>query len=246
LEYPFLADNELLLVDYLPGSSGQLLLRLWAELDASIGLDGDAIISKTSIERHPSTREIEYDIQIPKRITNWFLDRCKPANVHDYAAYFELLATLLTSLEQRWRRGESTRRFYDDDGYVLMGERRLYGMHTWDHLVPFDELNDMGLNVRCVTIAAATDRGWRYQLERCKLCYPGPHEWWLDATKRFNSKPAPNPIDLCTMLVDHDTDGIIGGLRGMIGHGFRDEKIARATEILEVYYRDIVDGLINA
>lgn len=241
MEYPFLRENELLLVDYLPGSSGQLLLRLWSELDSSIGNDDDRIISKTSIEAHPSTREIEYDIQIPKRITNWFLDRCKPGSIDDYAAYFELMAAVLTALGQRWRRGEKSRRFYDDDDYTLMGERRLYGIHTWDHVVPFDDLNALGLNVRCVTIVPTTDRGWRYQVGRCNLCYPGSREWWVGASTRFNAKRSTNPIDLCTMLVDHDTDGIIGCLRDLIGHGFREEKVSRASVILDTYYREIVD-----
>lgn len=245
MEYPFLTENELLLVDYLPGSSGQLLLRLWSELDASIGNDDDRIISNTSIERHPATREIEYDIQVPKRITNWFLDRCRPTTVDDYAAYFELLATILTSLGQRWKRGGRGRRFYDDDDYELIGERRLYGIHTWDHLVPFDGMRSMGLNIRCLSIVPATERGWRYQFKRCLLCYPGSHEWWVGATARFNAKPSTNPIDLCTMLVDHDTDGIIGCLRDFIGHGFRDDKVARASEILDTYYREIVDMVIN-
>lgn len=32
----------------------------------------------------------------------------------------------------------------------------------------------------------------------------------------------------------------------MIGHGFREEKVVRASEILEVYYREIVDGVGDA
>ena len=36
MKYPFLTNNELILFDYLPGGSGQLLMRIWSELDIKL------------------------------------------------------------------------------------------------------------------------------------------------------------------------------------------------------------------
>lgn len=243
MDYPFLRNNELILVDYLPGSSGQLLLRLWSELDSVLSYDVEGVISKTSIEPHPSTREIEYEILIPKRMTNWFLDRCHPTSMPDHAAYYEFLGTTLVALSEKWKRGQKGRKFYDGESYSLAGQRRLYGIHTWYHEVPFDEMRDAGLGVRRISIVPTTERGRRYQFRRCTLCYPGDHGWWQNSIDTFNAKRFETTIDLCTMLVDRDTTAIVGALRTMIGNGFREEKVARASEILEIYYREIVDPL---
>lgn len=243
MDYPFLRNNELVLVDYLPGSSGQLLLRLWSELDSVISYDVDRIISNTSIENHPSTREIEYDIMIPKRLTNWFLDRCVPTTKNDHAAYFEFLATTLVALSEKWKRGDGGRKFYDSDDYELVGQRKLYGIHTWHHIIPFREMIDDGLGIRRISIVPETDRGKWYQFRRCTLCYPGDQKWWQDSIATFNAKPFEVKVDLCTMLVDGDTGSIIRAMRDMIGDGFREDKVRRATEILDSYYREIVSPL---
>ena len=72
MKYPFLTNNELILVDFLPGSSGQLLMRLWSELDSKLNYDNKNILSELTINSNLATREIDYGIEVPKRITNWF------------------------------------------------------------------------------------------------------------------------------------------------------------------------------
>lgn len=243
MEYPFLRGNELVLVDYLPGSSGQLLMRLWSELDGRLSYSNPRILSETSIQKHKSTREIEYDILIPKRITNWFLDKCDPTSLEDYICYFEFLGTTLLALSQKWKRGVDDVKFYNGPDYRMVGYRRLYGIHTWDKTVPFDLMQSLGYNVRCVSIVPTTERGLRYQFARCTLCYPDDLTQWKADIDAFNSKPTADAIDLCTMLVDRNTESIVSWLRHALGSDLREDKIPRVVEILETYYSEIVEPL---
>lgn len=243
MEHPFLRDNELILIDYLPGSSGQLLMRLWSELDSRLSYSNPKIISETSITKHKSTREIEYDIMIPKRLTNWFLDKCHPSAMEDYLSYFEFLGTTLLALSQKWKRGVDGVKFYDSSNYQMVGYRRLYGIHTWDKIVPFDRIRNAGYNVRCISIVPKTERGLRYQFSRCTLCYPDDLIKWKMDIDVFNAKPVSESIDFCTMLTDKDTDSILNWLRDSLGPDLREDKIPRVIEILGVYYREIVDPL---
>ena len=127
MQYPFLKHNELVLIDYVPGSSGQLLLRLWSELDSKLNYENNIILTPTSIDEHPSTREIDFDILLPKRLTNWFVDRWQPANITDYASYFEFVGVALMALAEKWKHGGHQSRFYHDDDYHLVGYKRVYG-----------------------------------------------------------------------------------------------------------------------
>lgn len=240
MEYPFLTHNELVLVDYLPGSSGQLLIRLWAELDAKIDYENQKIISDTSITAHCSTREIDYDILLPKRLTNWFLDKSSPTSIQDYAVYFDFLGTTLMALSQKWKRGKNDPKFYSSSSYQMINHRRIYGIHTWEKTLPFSDMIDHGFNITHIGIIPKTDRGLRYQTLRCHLCYPNDGIDWDLTAQVFNSKFFVNTFDLCTLLVDKDSDSIIDWLEKMIGDDFQHEKIDRALEILETYYREIV------
>lgn len=243
MDYPFLDHNELVLIDYLPGSSGQLLMRLWSLLDAKISNDDQQILSTTPINEHKSTREVECDIAIPKRLTNWFLDRCRPSSLSDHLAYFEFLGTTLVAMSQKWKWAENSLKFYAAPGYTLSGYRRIYGIHTWDKEVPFNLMIEAGYGLRCISIVPETERGLLYQVTRCMLCYPSNNEFWPAEIEAFNGKPTTESIDLCTMLVDRNTSDILGWLRGALGADFMEDRVDRATEILETYYSEIVKPL---
>jgi hypothetical protein len=243
MKYPFLENNELILIDYVPGSSGQLLIRLWSELDAKLNYHNDKIISDTSITSHPASREIDYNILIPKRITNWFLDRCEPKLITDYIQFFEFLGTYLVAASQKWVRGSDSQKFYDSDAYTMQGMRILYGIHSWKDNIPFSEMQRSGYNIKCFTIVANTPAGASYQLKRAQACYPYPEEAIKQYYESINSKLVQNPIDFCTMLVSKDSDVIIQWLRTHIGESFREEKIMWAKTILNEYFREIVDNV---
>jgi len=245
MRYPFLEHNRLVLVDYLPGSSGQLLLRLWSELDSRLMYDNATILSELSITPHLGSREIDYDILIPKRITNWFLDRCQPQAVDDYLQFFEFLGTTIVALQQKWVKGQFGQKFYDDDDYKLEGRRVLYGIHTWGKLVPWAEMRARGYEITVIKIVPNSTLGLKYQHDRCQACYPFAEGVWPDAIERFNSKTdAAVAFDFCTLLATKDTAGIIGWIAECLGPDLRQDKLSRVSEILETYYSNIVDMIL--
>lgn len=243
MKYPFLENNELLLVDYIPGSSGQLLIRLWSELDSTMNYENSKLLSHNTITPHQASREVEYDILIPKRITNWFLDRCEPKDVYDYVQFFEFLGTYLVAASQRWVRGSNAQKFYDSDDYTLTGKRVLYGIHTWNDIVPFKQIQELGYHVRCITIVPETEEGKLYQFNRSQACYPFPKERVRPYFISFNAKPVDEPIDFCTMLVHKDTEKILSWLKDKLGDNFRHEKVDFVKNLLDVYYREIIDNV---
>jgi hypothetical protein len=243
MKFPFLENNELILIDYTPGSSGQLLLRLWSELDSKMNYDNSKLLSSNTITPHKASREIEYDILIPKRITNWFLNKCKPDDVYDYVQFFEFLGTHLVAASQRWIRGSTAQKFYDSNDYTIENKRILYGIHSWNHIIPFNEMQKLGYDVRCISIVPDTDQGRDYQYERSQACYPYPEESIRSYLTTFNEKEADYKIDLCTMLVNKDTPAILSWLALMIGPTFRTEKVEFVKMLLDLYYKEIVDNV---
>ena len=243
MKYPFLENNELILIDYVPGSSGQLLLRLWSELDSKLNYENEKIISHTSITQHVASREIDYDIAIPKRITNWFLDKCQPETVYDYVQYFEFLGTWLVAMSQRWVRGSQSIKFYGTEEYSITGMRILYGIHSWKHSIPFNEIRNLGYNVKCFTIVPSTPQGIQYQLNRAQACYHYPETEIREYYQAVNNKLVEHPMDFCTMLVNKDSNSIIDWLKRNIGHSFRADKVGWANTILNTYYQEIIDNV---
>jgi hypothetical protein len=243
MRYPFLENNELCLIDFVPGSSGQLLMRLWAELDATMHYENEKVLTTDTITSHLASREIDYNIQIPKRITNWFFDRVKPDTVQDYVQFFEFLGTFLIADSQKWIRGSNSKKFYEDTEYEMQNIRVLYGIHSWKHAVPYKEMQQLGYHIKCISIVALTDRGRQYQNSRFQACYPHPDEVMRDYFNNFNTKPNMISFDLCTLLVDNDTDTIVNWLRTQLGNEFREEKVAYATHILNTYYTEVINNV---
>lgn len=246
MKYPFLTNNELILVDFLPGSSGQLLMRLWSELDSKLNYDNKNILSELTINSNLATREIDYGIEVPKRITNWFLDKCDPKETTDHLHFFEFLATFILSTTQRWNWNDKvSTRFYEDYNYQMKGYRILYGIHTWHKYIPFKEMQDLGYNIRCISIISETDIGKKFQQERCQVCYPQSDKFWKNILPVYNNKNAEGieRFDFCTLLATKDSAKIVEWLADKLKDDFRPEKVARVNEILEVYYKEIVDRL---
>jgi len=240
MKFPFLENNELILVDYIPGSSGQLLIRLWAELDSKLNYENSKILSSTSITENQASKEIDYDIQIPKRIVNWFLDKCEPSSTFDYAYFFESLGTNLVAQQQKWRHQTNSIKFYKDNSVEIKGMRLLYGMHTWNSIIPYDDLR---YNIRQISIVPKTERGLKYQFDRNLACYPETESCISQAIADFNTKLTQNSIDLCTMLVDKNFEDIINWLHTQIGDTFRFEKVDYCNTILNTYYKEIVEKI---
>ena len=243
MRYPFLENNQLILIDYLPGSSGQLLMRLWAESDATMLYDNPNIFTATSITDDPITREIDYDILIPKKLTNWFMNRCEPTDADDWLAYFEIVGTALIALRQRWKHGSTAVKFYDNEDYMLQGQRVLLGIHSWRRSLPIERLRAVQTNLRRISIVANTAAGKHYQMQRCQACYPMNDGEWQHYIERFNSKDCEDPFDLCGLLSANDHDSIIVWLKEKLGIDFRNEKEYRIRTILQEYQKEIVDRL---
>jgi len=243
MKYPFLENNELVIVDYLPGSSGHLLLRLWAELDATMDYNNENILLDTPINSHPSSREIDYDIVIPKRIVTWFIDKCEPNTIHDYVQFFEFLSTTLIAKSQPWVHGTTNKIFYKDVTYILQNVRVIYGIHSWDKIIPYKEMQNLGYKIKCISVVPQTDAGLRYQHNRFNICFPNHEEKINKLMKDFNNKPTLINFDFCTLLVNKDTDAILDWFKTQLGEQFRIEKEPRIKEILNDYYSHIINNI---
>jgi hypothetical protein len=243
MRYPFLENNQLVLIDYVPGSSGQLLLRAWAELDSKLMYDNPVGMSEFCITSHPSSREIDYDITIPKKMTNWFLDKCEPGCLTDYLSHFDMLGTSLVAFSQPWASRRDVPMFYPDNSYRMEGHRMLYAIHTWEKHIPFDTMQRSGYGIRVISIVPKTEVGMQYQYSRAQACYPRNKQNWITAIENFNSKPNIESVDFCTMLVRNDIDAVIAWLEQAIGSDIRVDKIARVRELLSAYCDQIVNKL---
>jgi len=246
MRYPFLEHNQLILIDYLPGSSGQLLMRLWYELDHKMAYDNPCIMSDRGITDHPASREIDWDVIIPKRLTNWFLDRCEPQSTDDYLQYFEFLGTAMMALKQPWIRGDQGPKFYEHRHWQLQDQRLLHGIHTQDHEMPWADMRARAPGLRAIKLVPQTERGLRYQLMRWELCYPKTQRKipLSHTIGLFNSQDDHSErFDLCTALVDRDTDSIVAWLTAQLGTDLRTHKLDQVREMLQEYYSAILDHM---
>jgi hypothetical protein len=241
MKHPFLSENELILVDYVPGSAGHLLLRLWSELDSNLNYDNPKILTDYTINLHKSSREVDFELPIPKRITNWFLDKCRIETVEEYADFFEFLGTFLFASQVQ----NDGYKFYEDENYKIQNRKILYGIHSWHKNIPIKQLQDMGYNIKCIAIIANTDEGRKFQYKRGKLCYPLTDVFWKKILPVCNNKNNEGVIyfDFCTLLATKNTQAIIGWLHIQLGDEFRSDKVERVTEILDAFYSEIVDNL---
>lgn len=232
MRYKFLDNNELIVMDYIPGSSGQFLSRLWCELDNTQNYDDPKVLK--------SNGEVHYDTMIPKRLVNYFLEQNNPQD-QDYNTFFEFLATTLyacRSLEVLWQ-GDNTE-FYAKDitkpnaySGVITGQRIVYHLHSWN-MVPWSVVHP---NIRHIPIQSKTVASKEYQYNRAQKFYP--NNTWDQWIKEWNDVDFPNSIDFCDMLVNKDSDKIINWFRSHLGNQFAEEKVIKAQLLLEEYYKEV-------
>jgi hypothetical protein len=242
MQYPFLTQNKLVLIDYVPGSSGQLFLRLWAELDSSMHYKNTELLSKTSMQNSDATYEIDYDIQIPKRIINWFLDKNHPENVDEFAHFFEFLSTTLIAIREPWA-ANSAIKFYDDKHYEMINKCAIYGIHSFDYDIPVQALRSIGCNIQIIAVVPTTPAGEEYQYNRAMACYPNQVAPWADVITKFNTKAHDRTVDFCSMLAQKDTNAILAWFKNELGPMFNESKVSFVTVLLGLYYAKIVEGL---
>lgn len=243
MQYPFLDNNEFILFDYLPGSSGQLLLRLWSELDTKIYTDYEDILVDYTLSDHPASREVMYNVYVPKRYFNWYFDKCQPDTIEEQLAFFELLGTQLVAQSQRWNwKTKNKKFFYFDDNYKLENTRILYCIHTMGINIDFSKLTKLKPNLKFISIVPQTARGLDYQVNRCSACYPGKDSY--TGAYIFNNQQKNTTIfDFQTCLVDKDTDKILRWLKRSIGDTYDESAEEKCIEILNTYYKEIVDNV---
>jgi hypothetical protein len=241
MRHAFLERNHLVLIDYVPGSSGQLLCRLWSECDARLNYDDPRDVSAVGINQHPASKEIEFHTPIPKRTINWFLEQNQPATAAEYLCYLDQLAVNVHACAHRWIKGSTAQRFYEYGSVPVEDAVVIYGMHTWHQCLPLAEMQQSGHQVRCVTLQARTDRGLEYQAKRARICYPYPEQAWQAKIDQFNAKHSVDNLDLCTMIANRDSFNILSWLITQIGTNLREDKLNRAEQLLEIYYKEIAD-----
>tara|TARA_B110000503_G_scaffold1216_1_gene1582 strand:+ start:5717 stop:6451 length:735 start_codon:yes stop_codon:yes gene_type:complete len=239
MNYNFLNNSQFVIVDYTPGSSGQLFLRLWAELDSRLDYNDEKILSK-SINNNVSSTEIAYRIPVTKKIVNWFLEKTAPVTADDYLTFFEYLGNFIVA--QPWSK-ESKIKYYENGKDIIYPSIILYAMHTKDKLIP-KEVKALAPNLEILSIVPTTDRGKQYQLDRAIACYNQRKEEWPQMISQFNNKDHFETFDFCSMLVDNDTDCILKYLEEKIGQEFfLNEKLDKARLILNTYYSVVVNNL---
>jgi len=232
MEYKFLDNNELVIIDYIPGSSGQFFSRLWCELDKDQNYDDERTMRENG--------EVYYDTMLPKRIVNFFIEQNKPKD-QDYNTFFEFLATTLyacRSLELFWI-GNNTEFYPKDvtkpnaDLPVISGQRIVYHIHSWN-MVPWSEVHP---NIKHITIQSKTIASKEYQYNRAQKFYPTNN--WDQWIKEWNDADFPNSVDFCDMLVNKDSNKIINWFRSHLGNQFAEGKVIKAQLLLEEYYKEV-------
>jgi hypothetical protein len=221
----------------MPGSSGQLLLRLLSEADTTMRYSNPDILAKESINKDQASLEVNYDIQIPKKTVNWFLDKQQPSKVEDYLMFFEFLSTFLISSKQKW---SSSVKFYENSSYTLTNHKLIYGIHSYEKLIPISEMSEQGFNIRRISLVAETPEGMKYQRDRAQKCYPRGYDVWDPELQAFNSKPHQEKFDLCTLLSQHDSASIMTWLRNHLTHDYDESKTHKLQSILDTYLREVV------
>jgi hypothetical protein len=243
MKYPFLRHNKLILIDYIAGSSGQLLLRLWSELDARMAYDNPDIMSEYQLSQHPASLEISYDILVPKLLVNWIVGRCKISTNDEYLLFLEMLATYLFACRKTWEKVSQKMKFQETDD-TIKDERIIYGIHSYKMELPIKKLNKKGYDIRLIRIVPRTLRGRKYQISRMVACYPFVDQLDLsEKLKKWNNKSRADEFDLCTLLVDKNSEEILCWFKQQLGADFRSDKITRFHEILNTYYKLVIDQL---
>lgn len=243
MKYNFLNNSKLTIVDYVPGSSGQLFLRLWAELDSRIDYASNQIMSKP-INSNTASTEIEYEIQVPKKIVNWFLEKAEPSTIDEYLFFFEYLGNFLTATQQRWVHSSSKIKFFENGKDIVYNDIVLYGMHTKHILLPLKELKIHAPNLNIISIVPTTDLGKEYQYKRACACYSKNKQNWSGIIESFNSKQHMETFDFCTLLAKKDTENILNFFKDKIPKEcFLVNKQEKVQEILKTYYSVVVDNL---
>ena len=226
MSYMFLDENKLVVIDYIPGSSGRLLMRLMAEVDRDNLYTNDQIWLEGSLSDHPASREIDFDT-LPKKYIEWYWHK-KPN--YDINVVFDQIGCLTYAIKDR-------KKFFIGKDYTMKNKTVYFGCHSWDY-----EVGELNKNIRCISIVPQTERAERYQKERARLCWPDAstaNDWntYIDI---FNKKPHQEKFDFLTYLVDNNTYGIIKWLRENVPN-FREDKTDRVTHILEKYYKGVVN-----
>lgn len=234
MEYSFLNNNELVLVDYLPGSSGQLLSRLWCEFDLKQNYDDPQVMTPTG--------EIYHDTMFPKRVVNYFIEQQKPTIIgelaNDYNYYFEFLATTLFACREipvLWLGDNST--FYPEYTKPPVNERVVYHLHSWGQ-IPWNEVHK---NIKVITIQSKTDKSRTYQINRGKkfLSNVPIVNQFVSFVDEWNNKQFDNSIDFCDILVSENTSEIIDWFKKQLGADFDQNKILKVELILKEYYTEV-------
>lgn len=229
MSYMFLDKNALIVVDYIPGSSGRLLMRCLAEMDSAIDYHNPCIMSH-QINENPASLEIDFHT-IPKRYFNWYLHK-QPS--YDINVIFDQIGCFSVADRERSK-------FYPRD-YDMSGERIYFGVHSWATLLDYQMFHP---NVSYVSIVPQTEIGIEYQNKRARACYPYHYDVdskWVDNVILFNSKQHKECFDFCTALATKDTEMTIEWIKAFLGN-YRTEKIDTVKNILEIYYKKVVDFL---
>jgi len=244
VKYPFLDNNEFILIDYLPGSSGQLLLRLWSELDKKINYHNEEILSSYTINKHPASREVNYNISVPKRYVNWFYDKCLPQSLEEQLTFYELLGTQLVAQQQKWNwNNKQAKFFYPNKEYELKNNRVLYGMHLWNYDISFLELSNKKPNLKFISLIPQTPQGIAYQVKRGIICYPEIKDLNQISYNFNNHSRHYNKFDFLTYLVDKEFSVILDWLKDNIGESYMKEQENTCIKILDTYYNEVVSNV---
>lgn len=242
MKHNFLESSKFIIVDYVPGSSGQLFLRLWSELDSRINNSSNKIMSTTPINENLSSTEIFYDITITKKIVNWFLEKAEPSTINEYINFFETLGNFLVAQQQPWNK-ESTVKFLENGIDIEYPPIVLYAMHTKHVELPL-QLKTLVPNLEILSIVPNTKLGNEYQLKRAEACYNQRASDWNSIISKFNNKSHAERFDFCSMLANKDSTLILDYLKEKIGPScFLDNKVDKAMLILDTYYKTVVDNL---
>lgn len=226
MNYMFLNQNKLTVIDYVPGSSGRLLMRLMAELDGDITYDNEKIMFG-SVSNHPASREIDF-YTLPKRYIEWYW-HMQPA--YDMNVVLDQIGCLSVAL----REGS---KFYPNKHYQMINEKIYYGFHSWNQLY---DVNKLHQNITVYSIVPQTDLGKHYQTQRAQHCWPNHYnENWQNALITFNNKPHKNIFDFCSLLMHKDTQTIIDWLQTNL-KSCRTDKLKKIKLILQEYYEKVVD-----
>lgn len=226
MSYMFLDENKLVVIDYIPGSSGRLLMRLMAEVDGDNLYTNEKVWLEGSLSDHPASREIDFNT-LPKKYIEWYWH--KQPN-YDINVIFDQIGCLTYAIKDR-------KNFFIGYDYEMKNRTVYFGCHSWDY-----DVEELDPNIRYISIVPQTERGERYQKERARLCWPdaSTQNNWNQYIDVFNRKPHQEKFDLLTHLVDNDTLSIIKWLKETVPN-YRQDKTDTISNILEQYYKGVVN-----